>query len=369
MKPFIYNMDYVTEQSNRKLFNVVSMFAGGGGSSTGYRLAGGNVLAINEFIPSAQETYKANYPETHIFPQDIRQLTGEMILKQIGINKGDLDIFDGSPPCSSYSMAGKREKGWGDIKKYSRADKIYQATDDLFGEFIRVLNEVQPKVFVCENVKGLTQGVASNLLGSNQFDMFESQENTIYHKMIACGYNVKIKVLNARNYGVPQNRERTIFIGVRKDIDTSISFPLGKLEDVTLGECIEDLDISDEEKKDCWMSKTTNAYKLLLQMKEGENASKYHPKGHYFSLIRLNFNSVVGTLQASHATTNGCSHIHPLENRKLSIRELKRIMSFPDDFILTGNFQQQWERLGRAVPPLMMKSIAEHIYETILKNK
>ena len=367
MKPYIYNLEEVYKQSEQKLFKVVSLFAGGGGSSTGYRLAGGEVLAINEFIESAQETYKANYPNSYIFKDDIRNLTGEMILNKIELKKGELDILDGSPPCSSFSMAGKREKGWGEIKKYSRADKIFQQTDDLFENFIRILNDIQPKVFVCENVKGLTQGKSSQILGSSQYDMFTSQEETILHSFISCGYNVRYKVLNARNFGVPQNRERIIFIGVRKDININITFPDKESNDILLEDAIKDLDILKEDLVNTYISKTTNAYKLLLQMSEGENASKYHPKGHYFSLIRLSNKKVAGTLQASHATTNGCSHIHPLENRKLCIKELKRIMSFPDDYKLTGNFEQNWERLGRAVPPLLMKAIASHIYKTILK--
>ena len=87
MKPFIYNLEYVKEQSKKELFNVVSLFAGGGGSSTGYRLAGGKILEINEFVPAAQETYAKNYPDTYIFKQDIRELTGEMILKQLNLKR------------------------------------------------------------------------------------------------------------------------------------------------------------------------------------------------------------------------------------------------------------------------------------------
>ena len=117
MKILNYNLDYVKEQSKKNLFNVVSMFAGGGGSSTGYRLAGGKVLAINEFIEDAQEVYAKNYPETYIFKDDIRKINGFEILKQINMNVGELDILDGSPPCSSFSMAGNREKDWGKNKK------------------------------------------------------------------------------------------------------------------------------------------------------------------------------------------------------------------------------------------------------------
>ena len=188
MKPFIYDMQFVKEQSEKNLFSVVSMFAGGGGSSTGYRLAGGNVLAINEFVPMAQETYTANYPDTHIFKEDIRKLTGESILNKIGLNKGELDILDGSPPCASFSIAGAKEKMWGKVKKYSDTE---QRTDDLFFEFARILNDIQPKVFVCENVAGITSGESANLLGSGQYSFFGGEENTIYHSLVNCGYNVR----------------------------------------------------------------------------------------------------------------------------------------------------------------------------------
>jgi DNA (cytosine-5)-methyltransferase 1 len=217
-----YKLQDVFKSSEQKLFKVVSLFAGGGGSSTGYRLAGGEILAINEFIEAAQDAYERNYPTTHIFREDVRKLTGEMILNQVGLKVGELDILDGSPPCASFSMAGKREKGWGIEKKYS--DKK-QRVDDLFFEFARILKEVQPKVFIAENVKGITMGVASNLLGSSQFDLFGDDEDTIYHTLANCGYNVRYKVLNAKNFGVPQSRERTIFIGVRKDIKKEITYP------------------------------------------------------------------------------------------------------------------------------------------------
>ena len=142
MDAFIYDMKYVYEQSDKNLFKVVSLFAGVGGSSTGYRLAGGKVLAVNEFIEDAQNSYAKNYPDTHIFPQDVRELTGEMILNQIGLKRGELDILDGSPPCASFSTAGKKEKMWGEVKKYSNTE---QRVDDLFFEFSRLVREIQPK--------------------------------------------------------------------------------------------------------------------------------------------------------------------------------------------------------------------------------
>jgi len=362
MKPHIYKLDDVHKASEQKLFKVVSLFAGGGGSSTGYRLAGAEILAINEFIDAAQDAYEKNYPTTHIFREDVRQLTGEMILNQIGLKKGELDILDGSPPCASFSMAGKREKGWGIEKKYS--DKK-QRSDDLFFEFARILKDVQPKVFIAENVKGITMGAASNLLGSSQFDLFGDDEDTIYHTLANCGYNVRYKVLNAKNYGVPQSRERTIFIGVRKDIKKEITYPKPFNYLISAEEACKDVsntpkDILDASHKDG----IVKGY--ILQMKEGESGNQYAPSG-YFGLQRIKRDSPCPTVCQRQGNKGACL-IHWEEHRELSVPELIRIMSFPDDYYLGEKYTQKTERLGRAVPPLLMKSIANHVYETILKN-
>jgi len=365
MKPFIYDLNFVKEQSKKELFNVVSLFAGGGGSSTGYRLAGGKVLAINEFIEAAQNAYARNYPETFIFKQDVRLLNGELILNQIGLKKGELDILDGSPPCSSFSMAGIREKGWGKEKKYSDKE---QRTDDLFFEFARILNEVQPKVFVCENVKGITMGAAANLLGSEQIDLFGNQEpDTIYKALTNCGYNVRYKVLNAKDYGVPQSRERTIFIGVRKDFNVKITYPINRhngkyvsCEDATI-------DVVNTQKEILESTHSEGKVKEYVKMlKEGECGSKYAPSG-YHGLVRVNRGLPSPTICARQGNKGACL-IHWAEDRELTISELIRLSSFPDDYYLGEKYTQKTERIGRAVPPLMMKAVAEHIYQNILKN-
>ena len=174
-----YTVADVKKSSARKLFNVISTFAGGGGSSTGYRLAGANIIAINEFVEEAIKTYSTNFPDTKIIPGDIKALTGKDFLDTAGLKSGELDILDGSPPCSAFSVAGKREKGWtgyvkdtrnsyfddegnvieeGDvevqegIKKYSDG-KTVESIENLFLEFIRIAKEIKPKVIVAENVK------------------------------------------------------------------------------------------------------------------------------------------------------------------------------------------------------------------------
>jgi len=341
MKPFIYNLDFVKKQSEKNLFSVVSMFAGGGGSSTGYKLAGGNILAVNEFIPLAQQTYLANYPNTIMFEDDIRLLSGEKILNKLNIKQGELDILDGSPPCASFSIAGAKEKMWGQIKKYSDTE---QRTDDLFFEFCRILNEIKPKVFVCENVKGLTIGTSKALLGSEQYDLFNTQENTILHSLIKCGYVVKYKVLNAKNYKVPQSRERTIIIGVRQDIKKQITFPKGENELVTIGECFPNIE--------------------SIQMKRnafGENEPRKVQKNDVCFTVTTD-----GIGANRRYVVNRKYNDVEQKNEKLTIDELKTICSFPSDYKLTGSYSRQWERLGRSVPPLMMKSIADHIYQTLL---
>jgi len=351
----------------KALFTVVSTFAGCGGSSTGYRLAGGKILAVNEFIEKAVETYKANYPTTPVIAKDIRKVTAGEIFELTGIKKGELDILDGSPPCCSFSMAGSREEGWGKVRKYSDTK---QRTDDLFFEFTRLLKEIQPRCFICENVEGLTLGGANSILGSTQDNLFADRPRTIIDEFIDCGYNVAYSVLNSAKFGVPQTRRRLIILGVRKDIGKRPTFPERKVSSyITLREGVEGLENDPKELEEARIKEKYEIYKYIIQMKEGECGSKYNPKGSYFSLSRLEWDKPVSTIQQSHGAPGiACNTIHPTENRKLTIKELRRVSSFPDDFKLIGTFEQQWERIGRAVPPLMMKAIAEHIYSTILKD-
>jgi len=361
------SLDEVRRASEWGLFNVVSLFAGCGGSSTGYRLAGGKVLGVNEFIEAARETYAANYPDVTIMPEDIRELKGEEILRRVGVKAGELDVLDGSPPCASFSMAGKREEHWGKKKQYSETK---QRTDDLFFEFARIIKETQPRVFVGENVKGLTLGKAGDLLGSKQSGLFGEHEDTILFHLEKLGYRVDYKVLNAADYGVPQTRERLFLVGVRGDlgVDPSFPSPTYKGKWVTLRAALETLEQHAAEIDDAAIPEKYEVYKYLKMMKPGESASKYHPKGSYFSLVRLEWDKPAGTVQQSHGAKSIASgSIHPEENRKLSIPELRRISSFPDDFVLTGTFEQRWERIGRAVPPLLMKAIARNVWSNILE--
>ena len=246
-----YTMEDVRAGEAQNKFNVISTFAGGGGSSTGYRLAGGKILCINEFVKEARNTYHENYPNTPILPDDIKELEGKDLLEAANVGVGEVDILDGSPPCSAFSMAGAvvqgkgHSAGFGQVKKYSD-DKKVENIEDLFFEFIRVAKDIQPKVIVGENVSGLLMGEAKNY----------------YYKITAefgnIGYNVSSMLLDSSHYGVPQTRKRVIFIAVRKDVTdviglTSLNiagvFPEKNSEVVTCGKAFEDLDYVDTEIK------------------------------------------------------------------------------------------------------------------------
>src|SRR3989304_2704479 len=182
-------------------FEVVSTFSGAGGSSLGYRMAGFKILWANEFIPAAQEVYRANFPNTFLDKRDIRIVKPEEILKTIGMKRGELDLLDGSPPCASFSTAGNRNRDWGKIKKYSDTK---QRTDDLFFEYVRILDGLQPKVFLAENVSGLVKGVAKGY-----FLM-------ILAALKGCGYRVKAKLLDAQWVGSDVRPEGIIYVPYRR---------------------------------------------------------------------------------------------------------------------------------------------------------
>ena len=368
MKYKKYNLQDVYDASSQNKFNVISTFAGGGGSSTGYRLAGGKILCINEFVEEARNTYRENYPDTPILPDDIKELTGQDLLDAAGIKAGEVDILDGSPPCSAFSMAGAvvqgggHTKGFGKTKKYSDGKKV-ENIEDLFFEFLRVAEDIKPKVIVAENVAGLMMGEAKQYYYkiTNEFEKI--------------GYDVSSMVLDSSHYGVPPTRKRVIFIAVREDVTEAVGltfmniagiFPDKFSEAITCGDAFSDLEYDEEEikmltEKFSKGSHFETASKMPKDPEKVLTGANYHPKGHHFNMKRISRHKPAPTITAS----GGC--IHWSEMRKLALCESQRAMSLPDDFKLTGKWEQRSERMGRMVPPLMMKAIADSVYENVLK--
>ncbi len=344
---------------------VVSLFSGCGGSSLGYKLAGCEVLLANEFDKEAQEVYQLNNPNTILIKKDIREIKGRHILKKINMKKGELDILDGSPPCAAFSTMGVREKQWGKEKDYSGKKQV---VDDLFFEYARILKELKPKVFIAENVKGLTIGNAKNLLGTLAPNLgLINTDSTIISTLKKCGYNIRYKVLNSKDYEVPQTRERLFIIGVRKDLKIRPSFPKKINKVLTTKKAIKDLinnrtDYNNSPKKTMLIKKYFRPGCTLKRA--SEIIKKYNLQGVMMYYTRRDrWNKPFQTILQA-----GDRPFHPKKDRSLSIEECKRICTFPDDFILPHTPQQNWERLGRAVPPNLMKHIALHICKTVFKK-
>ena len=388
-------MKDVHDASSQEKFKVISTFAGGGGSSTGYRLAGGKILCINEFVEEARNTYNENYPDTPILPDDIKQLTGKDLMAVAGVGVGELDILDGSPPCSAFSVAGKlshnvyeeehvdlfgnvtikkvsgkHSDGWGQTKNYSDG-KMVENIEDLFFEFLRVAKEIKPKVIVAENVKGLTVGEAKEYF------------NKILNEFEKIGYDVCAQVLDSRYYGVSQTRTRVIFIGVREDVAEKVGYNFMNISQVFPEPDKDVIPVKDvmvglvnEEKEVKYLTEkfTKTAYWKQTGSKMPDDPDKvltgmdYHPKGHHFNLKRVSQYQPCPTITAMGSADTTAGAFHWSEARKLTLGELKRITGLPDDFKLTGKWNQRAERCGRMVPPRMMQRIASAIWTNVLEK-
>jgi len=395
-----YTVEDVKSSASQEKFTVVSCFAGGGGSSTGYKLAGGKILLINEFVEEAIASYRENYPDTPVLLDDIKKYSSQDFLDMAGLKVGELDILDGSPPCSAFSVSGKREKGWSGyvedtrksyfddegnvvhegelktkegIKKYSD-DKIVDSIEDLFFEFIRIAEGIKPKVIIAENVKGITIGEARSKL----YEIINSFESI--------GYQAAYRVLNASDFGTAQNRERTIFICIRNDVfeesglnvlTLSNVFPDPTSTKIPMESAIEDIE-NDEEEVQMLLDYVQNSFQkkflepLPFRPKKVIDPSDkefrdWNPKGSCFNMKRPSPYLPCPTLTQQGQKMGLSGVFHYGANRKLTIAELKRIMGLPEDYSLTGSFDQKAERIGRMLAPKMMAAIANSVYEKILK--
>lgn len=382
-------------------FKVASTFSGAGGSCLGYRMAGFKIVWANEFVPMAQESYKANaLPDCVLDGRDIKHIQPHDILAATGLKVGELDLLDGSPPCQAFSTAGKREKGWGKEKTYEHG--ATQKNETLFDEYIRLLRGLQPKVFVAENVSGLVKGTAKGMFLQ------------ILAAMKASGYRVTCRVLDAQWLGVPQQRQRTIFVGVREDLDLDPAHPQPlpyrySVKDALpwIGQAIQDprgkFAVQKASSQPCFTIKAGSAAHCKVELVQASKEKSvlvkvFHENGGFATTECLN--APAPTITASQCrmrvewTNNGFrggtqSELdEPLPsvqcsvgviggtgetvltdgtlNRKFTIDEVKRICAFPDDFILRGSYAQQWERLGNSVPPVMMQAIATTVRDKIL---
>ena len=283
---------------------VISTFAGAGGSSLGYSMAGFRELLAVEWDDNAVATFKANFPDVPVYHGDIAKLSVDRVLEMTGLKSGELDVFDGSPPCQGFSTAGKR--------------MIDDPRNQLFREYVRLLRGLKPKVFVMENVSGMIKGKMKLIFVE------------ILKELKASGYRVSARLLNAMYFGVPQSRERVIFIGVRGDLGIEPSHPKAESAPIALNTIC----------PDALGSKSQQI---------NTDSSSLNP---HVTIQKLSF------LKETLLTKDG--------RREPTKKELMAISSFYDDFLFSGDKREYWERIGNSVPPLFMRSIAMHIRRHIL---
>lgn len=321
-------------------FKVFSCFHCGGGSSMGYKLAGYDVLGGVEIDPEMMLLYRTNHNPKHsyLIPiQEFNKIPNSELPKELF----NLDILDGSPPCSSFSMAGSREDKWGK-KEYFREGQAKQVLDDLFFHYIETARKLQPKIVVAENVKGLVMGNAKG---------YVKQINELFE---LAGYKVQLFLLNAAFMGVPQTRERVFFIAQQKKNFKPLRLNFNE-KNISINQAIEDI----KELKGKDQRKSIN-YKYYKMCKPGESFSKYHPKGSLFNWKRLNFSRPSPTITTYFQSKNYFQD----DMFNLHDKQIIRLQSFPDDYNFLGKDVGYF--CGMSVPPKMMEKIAKEIYVQLL---
>ena len=320
---------------------VISTFSGPGGSSLGYERAGCDVRAALDCAPGKfsnhiPETYRRNHPDTTFVEQDARKTTADELLEAAGVERGELDIIDGSPPCSPFSGSNSKVS-WGDHE-----------SGTLFDRYTYFVEEIQPKVFIAENVPGLAEGKTKGYY------------KTLCENLREAGYNLHVQNIDAAYLGAPQHRRRLMFIGVREDIGTPPTIkPTQK--PTTVREAWEGLklnpDCVERMKKKCERS---DYYKYYKQLPPDARTSvediRTDGKVGGFTYYRLSYRKPSVTM--THARH---SYVHPAEDRFITLREAKRLTGLPDDYECPN-----WETVIRCLPPILLETIANELQDTVL---
>jgi len=324
------------EKVEKNGLKVFSCFACGGGSTMGYKMSGFDIVGCNEIDPEMMKIYKNNHNPKYSYLESIEKFK---LRNDLPSELYNLDILDGSPPCSSFSMSGSREKKWGKKKKF-REGQFEQILDDLFFHYIDLVRKLQPKVVVAENVKGIILGNAKGYV------------KQIINLFNVSGYDVQLFLLNGASMGLPQKRERVFFICKRKDLN----FPKLKLsfneKIVTVKEAFDSINDINYKGKDL---SNSSIVKYYYKCKPGEAFSKYHPKKSLFNHKIIQKNDCSFTIAANAPLW------HYESPRKLSIYETCVLGSFPLDYKFKNKNLGIYQ-IGMSVPPLMMHKISKQIY-------
>ena len=337
-----------SEDSIDNKFTYIDLFCGAGGFSLGFDNAGFTNVFSLDIEKDFCETYKTNFPNHKLLERDIKKITSNEILDSINHKK--IDVIIGGPPCQGFSIAGNPGRRF-----------IDDSRNHLFKEFVRVVEVVQPVFFVMENV--------ARLFTHNNGET----KKEIIKRFNEIGYNVECKILNSADYKVPQIRKRVVFIGT--NTTNKIIFPKKTADKYkTVEQSINNLPYLKSGEKSSIanhlaMNHTEQMLKKMSYISDGGNRKeiplKIRPKsGDIRKYIKYDSQSPAITI-----TGDMRKVFHYSQNRALTVRELARLQSFPDNFIIKGSSISQQQQVGNAVPPLMAKAIAENIKTTIQKNK
>lgn len=366
---------------------IIDLFAGVGGLSYGFAQDNDfEIIAANEILPNMAKAYELNHPSVKVYCKDIKDFGIKDLQKDFGIVEGEIDLVVGGPPCQAYSTVGKR--------------LIDDPRGKLFQEYYRVLKEIKPKAFIFENVKGLVSMKGGELL-TTIVSLFES-----------LGFKTVYKILNAVDYGAPQNRERIIIIG--SILDSKFYYPqpthynpetgLTLFENslkpyLTLSDAISDLpfiksgaesfEYSSPPKNDFQKLMRTNAPKKLMDHNAPKNNEKMvklmqslpdggspkdlpedlRPKsGFANTYCKLWWNRPSTTITRNLSTPSSSRCIHPLASRPLTTREGARIQTFPDDYIFFGSRSDKNLQIGNAVPPFLSTALKNSMKTHFMKS-
>lgn len=318
---------------------VFSCFACGGGSTMGYKLCGCEVIGCNEIDPRMNKVYVANHNPKYNYLEDIRDFNKRDDLPEELYN---LDILDGSPPCSTFSMAGLREEAWGVEKKFREGQKA-QTLDDLLFVFIETVAKLKPKVAIMENVEGLTLGNAWKYV------------QDIYKKFHEIGYHVKHWLLKGEDMGIPQSRHRVFFVATRLAFNLDCIDMYFNYEKVNYGKVKESKGPFNIDSQ--W-------YELLGKAQKGDKSLsdirvRNGLSGGQFNCMLCWEDDVLPTLAAK------LEYYDPIERTKLSKETIRNAQTFPQDYDfgsdLAGNVCYI---CGMSVPPVMIKRLVTRLIES-----
>lgn len=330
---------------------AVSTFSGCGGSSLGLHMAGWRIPYAVEFIPAARETYAANFPGTYVDPRDIRQIEPGDILNRIGLDVGELDLLEGSPPCSSFALVNNRRTkeerfGSATVKDYSEGVK--QATDDLFDEWLRLVAGLRPRALIAENVPGLVIGEGRTFYLS------------ILARLADLGYRAEGDIYNAMHFGSATYRKRLVIRGIRDDVGAVPPRPPRTPYGFVLADAL------------ATMPAPSPADELHHASAEGYAiGQEWRTLGlgqwskRYTQVIRSSPDEPLPGITQTGQSRGAANPMHPHECRKFTPSELAWAFGYPADFIWPGTPAQRYERIGRSVAPPLYAALGATLAETL----